>query len=123
MNTGDKNKKGRPLVKKIEMRCDYCGKEYLIYPAHVRAKQKRRDKHSYCSIECKRRARIGIQTPEEVRLKISKKVKEFFANSGASHLKGKKLSEKIKKKMSKSHKGLPSSMGMLGKHHSEGAKE
>jgi len=64
---GSKNK----TSKKIKMRCDYCGEEYLIYPARIRAKQKRKDKHSYCSTKCRGIAKKSWVVPEKTRKRIS----------------------------------------------------
>ena len=43
-------------IKKYDMKCDYCGKDFLVSSTVYRRLQDGRQKNCYCSIECKSKA-------------------------------------------------------------------
>ena len=59
---GGKNK----TSSRIEIKCNYCSKEYLIYPCRL----KKGNRHNYCSYKCMGLATKGRECKEETRKKL-----------------------------------------------------
>jgi len=84
------------MNKQVEIKCDHCGKEYLVYLCRLR----RRNKHKYCSNECYWLGKKGTVTGEETKRKLSKNMKRMWKDG----ILKRKFSNEHKEKLSLAHR-------------------